>query len=156
MEQYYIGKKKVLSLVDTNRTTPLGKKMLQVCFEDGTYEYMPERRFEIIKTTDPTDASIVRGMLVTYVTKEVGSVVYGMLVEYGARLGEIEPICNQVVAMTNAGTERVSDILWAVDYADQRTLNQVNDILIANVTKTSNDGATSSGAGTDIANQEKV
>ncbi len=147
MKQNFIGKRGVASVVDTGRKTPMKGIMLKVCYEDGTYEYMPEKRFNIIKTEVPTNDSDVRGMLVAHTTKECGSVLYSMLLEYGCKLSEIDAITNQLIVMTNAATDRVSDILWGVDYADARTLNQINDILLENVTKNDNNAGASSGAG---------
>lgn len=151
--QNFIGRKAVDNIVDTGRKTPMGGIMLKVCYEDGSYEYMPEKKFNILKTKEAVDDTYVRGQIVTYVTKEVGSAVYTMLLEFGCKLSETEPIMNQVVALINAGTDKVNNILWAVDYADQRTLNQINDILTQNVTK-SNDGAEQKRAELDPSNKE--
>jgi hypothetical protein len=149
-EQFFIGKKPVAQMVDTGKKTPMGGIILKIVFEDGRYEYMPEKRFNLIKTTTQSDETYVRSMLVTHVSKDIGSVAYSMLLEFGCRLSEIDVITNQVAAMTNAGSERVNNLLWGVDYADERTLNQINDILIEHVAKEQNsNGTASSGAGTD-------
>lgn len=156
-QQYFIGRRAVGNVVDTGRKTPMGGIMLKVLFEDGSSEYMPEKRFNITKTTEPVDASHVRGMLVTYASKEIGSAAYSMLLEYGCRLSEVEVVLNQAVALTNAGSAKVDNILWGVDYADEKTLNQINDILIENVTKqANNNGSTPNGEGAASTNTQKV
>lgn len=155
METNFIGEKKVSVVVDTGRVTPMGAKMLKVCYENDTYEYMPEKRFEITKSAEARDESFVRGALLAYACKEIGSVVYGMLHEYGAKLSEVEPITNQVIALVNNATEKANNFLWAIDYADQRTLNSINDILVENVTKINNAGA-SNGEGTSPAVENKI
>ncbi len=149
--QYFVGKKPVLQIVDVGRT-PMNLPMLKVCFEDGTYEYMPEKRFNIVKTTEKTDESYVKGMVVAHASKDVGSVIYSMLLEMGCKLSEVESVTNQAIVMTNAASERANNILWGIDYADERTINQINDILVKNVTKTDNNGAASDGAGSDTSN----
>jgi len=153
-QQFFIGSRAVSSVVDTGKKTPMGGIMLQVYFEDGKYEYMPEKRFNIVKTTEPKDASYVKGMIVTHVSKDIGSMAYTMLHEFGCRLSEIDVITSQVAVMVNAGSERVNNILWGVDYADERTLNQINDILLQNGPKNDNNGSTSDGTGADSSDKK--
>ena len=140
MKQYFIGSRGVANVVDTGRKTPMGGIMLKVNFEDGSYEYMPEKRFDIIKTEAASDVNYVKGILCTHVTRDVGSAVYSMMLEFGCKLSEIDSITNQVIVMTNSGAEKASNLLWGIDYADERTLNKINDILLENVSKNPNGG----------------
>lgn len=152
MTQDYVGDKAVTSVIDTEKKTPLGGKMLKVCYENGTYEYMPEKRFLIIKTDKPSDASTVRGMLLAHSTREIGSVVYGMLHEFGVKLSEVEPILNQAVVLANAASEKATNLLWMVDFADERTLNQINDILLEHVANKHNNAGSPVGEGASASN----
>ncbi len=138
MKQYFIGSRGVANVVDTGKKTPMGGVMLKVNFEDGGYEYMPEKRFDIVKTEQATDATYVRGLLSAHVTRDVGSAVYSMMLEFGCKLSEIDSITQQVIVMTNAGAEKASNLLWGIDYANERTLNKINDILLENGPKAHN------------------
>lgn len=155
MTPEYIGSKTISQVVDTGKKTPLGSPMIKVCFGDGSYEYMPEKRLLIIKTKEPTDDTIVRGLLITEASKQVGQMAYAMLHEFGCKLNEVELVLNQAVVLTNNATEKATNILWMVDYADQRTLNQINDILLENA-KTDNNGSSPVGEGASQPNKDKV
>lgn len=146
-QQYFVGSKAVASVVDTGKLTPLGKPMLQVFYEDGSYEYMPERRFNITRTTEKSDATGVRTRLIKVASDEIGAAAYHMLHEFGCKISDVEIVLNQTIVFVNAAAERATNLLWQVDYADERTLNQVNDILLANASKTPDNAGTSSGTG---------
>lgn len=149
--QKFIGKKAVHSVVDLDAKTPAGGKMLKVNFDDGSVEIMPEKRFNVITSEEPTDATFVRGLLVTNAAKEIGAVVYGMLHEYGMKLSEVDKVLDSVIVILNGASEKASNVLWGIDYADDRTLNQINDILVENAKKDTNDGS-STRAGTTSQN----
>lgn len=146
-QQYFVGNKAVASIVDTGKKTPMGKPMLQIFYEDGSYEYMPERRFNITRTTEKSDATGVRTRLIQVASVEIGAAAYQLLHEFGCKLSDVEIVLNQAVVFVNAGAERATNLLWQVDYADDRTLNQVNDILTANAPKTPNNAGTPPGTG---------
>lgn len=146
-QQYFVGDKAVATVIDTERKTPLKKPMLKICYEDGSYDYMPENRFNVVKTTEKSNASAARAALIVKACADIGPIIYSLLHEYGLRLSEVEPILNEAVALTNAASEKASNLLWQVDYADERTLNQIQDILLENASKNSDNAGPSDGTG---------
>lgn len=135
-EKVYIAEKKVKSVEETDRRTPLGATVVKVTYADGGVEFMPHKRFDIIRTFRESDASAVYEK----VASEVGSIIFGLLHEYGAKLSEIDRILQSTIQLVNSGTEKANNILWNIDFADQRNLLMVNDVLLRNAPKSTTTG----------------
>lgn len=147
-KQFFVGKKAVAQLIDTGKVTPMKGKLLKVVYEDGSVDIMPEKRYVTIRTDAASDSTTVRTNLVLAASKEVSALVYAILLEWGLRLSEVDVVTSHVSAMINANSEKASNLLWGVDYADERTLIMINDILLENVSKQqNNDGSPSEGEG---------
>jgi hypothetical protein len=152
IKKRFIGSKEIFTAQVTNKKTPQEKPILRIEYSDGTYEYLPEKRFLATITDEPIDASALRRKLLEEMGAEVGPKLYGMLHEYGMRLNEIEPAWSYMVGLANNAVDRANNIMWGVDYADQRTLNQINDILLEHARgakNTQNDGTSPSGDSAD-------
>jgi hypothetical protein len=80
--EVYIEDKKILT-VDTveGETTPLGDVIYLVKFEDGTETKMTMKKFVCMQTDHKSDATAMRAVL----TKEVGSRIYAIMMEYGLK-----------------------------------------------------------------------
>ena len=137
MEQY-IEDKKVLGVTILEEKTPGGNSMVSVAFEDGTFEVMPEARFNIIKTSEISNASQVQEKILS----QVGAVLYGMLHEYGIKMGEAEEVLNSTSTYINSGYEKARDIIWGISHR-KLPLIQINKILIKEHAKENNNGTTS-------------
>tara|TARA_R110000868_G_scaffold171824_2_gene407607 strand:- start:800 stop:1249 length:450 start_codon:yes stop_codon:yes gene_type:complete len=145
----YIGEKKV-SLAPTiieGSKTPAGNPMVEVNFVDGSKEVMPQSRFELIATSEKSNASAVQEVL----KQKVGGVLYGVLHEYGILMGEADTIINECADLVNAGYEKARDIKWGYTHR-LLPLNEINKILVESLKKDAtkdNNGASSVGSGTD-------
>lgn len=141
----YIGAQKVMGIVALeNKKTPGGNEMVEVKFEDGTTEIMPKMRFDIISTDDNSDASGVQ----TAVQTKVGSTIFGMLHEFGIKMGEVEEVLNAVSNLVNAGYEKARDIKWNVPHRFLPLID-VNDVLVDYARKENTNGAAPAGGGAD-------
>jgi len=132
MEQY-IGTEKILTVfaLEDNKT-PTGETMVEVTFDDGKKEIMPKKRLELLTTNEISDATAAHITLKAH----VASVLYGVLHEYGIRMGEINSVCDGMVDLANNGFAKASNILFKTEDKDFISLNSVNDILIENASRT--------------------
>ena len=131
----YIADREIVGYRTIEKSTPLGSEMVELQYKNipgvttNDLEIMPKKRYDTIVTNEISDASTVYNKIV----KEVGDTVYGLLHEYGVKLIEIDGILNDGVAnQVNAAQIKASNILFGVDYEDQRTVNIINDVLIEN------------------------
>lgn len=150
MEKYIADKKVAAVVGPLEIKTPSLQEMVEVQFEDGSKEIMPQRRYETISTTEISDASTVQATL----EKRVAASLFGMLHEYGVKLGEVEEILNEVSNFTNSGYEKARDIKWGVAHKFL-SLIDVNNVLIEHAKREKNtNGSASDGGGTDSENKE--
>ena len=128
MEQY-IGSDKILTVfIKEDLKTPTGESMVEVSFENGKKEIMPKKRLELLTTNEISDATKANIKLKAH----VASVLYGVLHEYGIKMGEINSVCDGMVDLANNGFSKASNILFKTDDKDNISLNSVNNILIEN------------------------
>lgn len=140
-EEVYIGDKKVVSTFPTDKTTPGGDKIIGVKFENNSEEEMSERRFSIVRTYKPSDASSVREVF----CKHVASQIYGILHEYDVRISEIDYTMAQLDSLLGGASTMVENILWGVEDQESRTLNMMNQILLENGKTVDNNGTSPKG-----------
>jgi len=131
MAEFYEDKE-VRSVEKTEDKMPAGTPIVKVVFTDDSVELMSEVRFNTMKSAEATDATKSREAL----TKKVGSQLYGILVEYGLRLNEIDPCFDQAVQLTNNVVEQAEKVMWKVLSGKHRTLKQVNDVLLEHYANT--------------------
>lgn len=143
----FIGAREIVGVSEIDKKTPGGLKMVKVVFADGLIQDMPEKRLEMVKSEHESDATKVGEII----RKSVGSMVYGLFHEYGISLSESNAILDEVAQLINAGSSKATNILFNVEYPEDRTLNQINDILLehAKGTAENNNEATPAGSGSD-------
>lgn len=152
--EIYIEDKKIANVDTIDEKTPLGEPIYLIKFEDGTESKMTLRKFTAMQTDHKSDATAARAVL----TKEVGSRIYGMMMEYGLKFAEIDPCLNETVRLINDGQNAALDILWGNEAYD-RSLLDVNRVLLSKYgeetpeTPADNDGTASSGSVADTENK---
>lgn len=128
MEQF-ISDKKILLVVEVqDAKTPMGEMLVEVSFEDGTKEVMPKKRLEMIGTDAISDDSLVRDVL----RKQVGSILFGVMHEYGIKLDEVDPCLDTVIELVNNASAKSYELLFGFSKT-KIPLNAINKILMANI-----------------------
>lgn len=143
MEQY-IGEKLVIAVIELEEKTPQGNDMVEVCFDGGSKEKMPKKRFELIVTDKVSDATTVQNQ----VKFTLSSIILGMFNEYGVKMGETEPIFGAIAGLVNDGFTKAQDVMWGVDFQGI-SLIEVNKVLKANYERENNTGTSPEGSGTN-------
>jgi hypothetical protein len=87
---------------------------------------MSEGRYMAIRTFKKTDATKARDRII----KEAGKKLYALLMEYGPYLYEVDHILNERVRLANDATEQAVGVLWGKPHKEQRSLLDVNNILL--------------------------
>lgn len=120
----FVEEKKVKEITVSDET-PMGDAVFGISFEEGDDMTLTTKKFECIKTDEKSDATTARNTL----AKKVGSDIYAILMEYGIRFSEIDPVLNEVVRLANDGQNLASDTLWG-NKAYDRSLIDVNRVLL--------------------------
>lgn len=107
--------------------TPAGDSIIELTFDTGEPVKVTRLRWQACRTFKASDATKARETLV----KDAGSKIYALLMEYGLKLSEVDPTIAQAVAYVNAATEATENALWNVEAGHQRTMLQMNTILVA-------------------------
>jgi len=124
----YIADKKILMVTEMEEKTPMGEIFVEVSFEDGSKEVMPKKRLEMISTEAISSDSLVREVL----RKQVGSILFGVMHEYGIKIDEVDPCIDTVVELVNNSSAKSYEILFG--YSKTKIpLNAINKILMANL-----------------------
>jgi len=140
----YIGEKEVKGFSETGDRTPGGSTMVKVEYVDGSSDVMSHTRYLTVVGEEKLDATQLRDKL----AKRVASMIYGVLHEYDVKLGEVDFVLDNVATLVNGAIERATNHKFGVEYADQRTLIMINNILL----EANNDGASPTGSGSDSKN----
>lgn len=153
-EKYYIGDKRVADVQPTELTTPAGGEILRVVYDaNGGEEMITRTRFEAIRTFKKSDATKARDRIV----QAAGKKLYALLMEYGPYLPEVNLMLNETVRLSNAAIEQASNVLWKVHHDDERSLLDVNNILLKHygehpaATEAADDGTSSERSAADKA-----
>jgi len=128
MEQFLADKKILMVVEIENKKTPMGEKLVEVSFEDSSKEIMPKKRLEMIATQEISNDSLVREVL----RKQVGSILFGVMHEYGIKLDEVDPCLDTVVELVNNASARSYELLFGYEKT-KIPLNAINKILMANL-----------------------
>lgn len=136
MDQF-IGAKEILGVTILDKKTPGGSDMVEVTFSDSTKEQMPKMRFEAIVTDEKSDDTSVANKFKT----KVGSMLFGMLHEYGVKWGEVDAITDTMIEYVNNGFVKANNIKWGFEKMDIPLIT-INDVLVENG-KQDNNGAAS-------------
>ena len=131
MEQY-IGNQKILTVFQLETKTPAGEAMVEINFESGKKETMPKKRLELLNSVKISDATSTNLTLKAH----VASVLYGVLHEYGVKMGEVNGISDGMVDLVNNGFSKATNFLWKTEDREELPLNSVNEVLIANAKPT--------------------
>jgi len=127
VEKMWIAEKRIKSYEVLAVTTPAGGPIIEFILDDGSKIKLTEAKFNVIKSFKKTDATTIRNQVI----KAVGAKLYALMMEYGPTLPEVDHILNEAVRLTNDGTEKAINTLWGVEYAHERSLLDVNNILAA-------------------------
>lgn len=138
----YIGEDKVKEYrVLEGATTPSGSRIIEITLAGGKVIRLTEPNFDAVKSYQKSDATEARNKLI----RVAGQKLYALIMEYGPKLPEVNLILDEAVRLTNDATEAATNSLWGVQYATDRTILQVNEILMKEYGKktVSNDKTTS-------------
>lgn len=125
-KQSYIGSKKVTGVrAIEDEKTPQGGQMTEVQFEDGSIEKMPDIRYKAMLSDSKSDASSAQDKLL----KHVAGTIYGYMHEFDIRIGESQPLINEIIDLVNSGAIRATNLLWGVEHSDERSLLSINRVL---------------------------
>ena len=154
MQEYtnFLGDKVVGNVIILGDVkTPSGLEMVKVVFEDGNFEIMPKKRFEMIVTDEVGDLTAIRNKIRT----QIGSTMFSLLHEYGIKVGEVDSVLDEIAQLVNNGvTKALNQVLGVEDKLDITLIN-INEILLKNAKPTeTNDAATSNGDAVDSSDQE--
>lgn len=126
-QKWYYEDRKVKGIREVEEfKTPAGDKIFELSFDTGEPVMLTRLRWEATRTHKASDASKARETLV----KEAASKLYAILMEYGLKLSEVDPTINQAVGFVNAATEATENVLWDVRAGHERTMLQMNTILM--------------------------
>lgn len=131
--------------IDTK--TPAGGEMVKVIFEDGSDETMPKVRFELLVTSEVSDASTCQKKI----RARLGAMLYSTLHEYGIKVGEVNGISDAMVDLVNAGYKKAEEVLFGYETSEVPLL-EINSILLKYNAEKATDGATSPGGEPDSVN----
>jgi hypothetical protein len=125
MDQYLSDKKIMLVVEAKEEKTPGGEMMVEVSFEDGAKEIMPKKRLELLTTNEISSDSLVREVL----RKQVGSILFGVMHEYGLKIEEVDSCLDTVVELVNNSTAKSYELLFGFEKT-KIPLNEINKILL--------------------------
>lgn len=123
--QYYVGDKAIRAVIDAKNATPLGTKVVNVVFEDGTQESLTEKTFKNIRTEKPVDATELRRLRCEPLVQEI----LVMMLETNIKWNEIDYVMGLVVESLNANSESASNKLWGVESVGDRTMLDIDTVL---------------------------
>lgn len=121
----YIGEKEIKVVTDTTKLTPLGGKVMEVTYVDGTTEEITEKTLKIIKDTKPCDATELRRRRVEPVVQEF----LIMMREGNLKLSEVDYAMSLVIESINQNSNEANNKLWNVSDGGERTFLQVDEVL---------------------------
>jgi len=157
---FWLEEKSVEDITLADEKTPLGDIIYNIKFGNGFGPdvKMAAKKYHVIRTLEKSDASSARERLV----KKVGADVYALMLEYGLKFSEIDPVLNEVVRLINDGQNHAIDYLWGNEAYD-RSLLDVNRVLLQKyesakeaTPEKGDDGVTPAGSTTDTAAEDKV
>jgi len=126
-DKFYIGNKLVKSIKVLDRKTPLGDDIIELNFGEKERKVSTSRmKFNLIKTSESSDATVARKTLV----EDLGRKIYGMLVEFGVSVEEVNPILDNVANLAKNAVEKSDNILWGVEGEYQVDLLMINEVLM--------------------------
>jgi len=128
----YLGNEEILTVFQLETKTPAGEAMVEINFESGKKETMPKKRLELLNSVEISDATSTNLTLKAH----VASVLYGVLHEYGVKMGEVNGISDGMVDLVNNGFSKATNFLWKTEDREELPLNSVNEVLIANAKPT--------------------
>lgn len=126
-EKFFVGERKVKAVEITDLTTPAGGSIYRIIYEGNMgEELMTDARWNAVRTRRKGDATEVRDRVV----REAGKKLYALLMEYGPYLFEVDHILNEAVRLANDATEQANNALWGKEHSSERSLLDVNNVLL--------------------------
>jgi len=125
-EKYWFEDKEIRTDLPTEVKTPMGESIHLITFTDNSTMEIPSMRLHAMRSTEKCDATSARAAL----TKEIAQKIYAMMLEYGVKVTEVDPVVNDLIKLVNDTQSLANCILWKVDHDYDRDLLQVNKILI--------------------------
>ena len=145
--QQYIAEKPIITVIELDVKTPAGNDMVEVCYVDETREKMPKARFELIVSSEKSDAVEVLRKL----EARVGALMFGTLHEYGIKWGEVNAMADAMVKFVESGYQKAHDLKWGTEKT-LVTLIDIHNVLLEEHAKQNNNGASSTGGSVDPSN----
>lgn len=128
MDKKYIGKKEVESFTETPSVTPLGGKVLNVLFKDGTTQLLTEKSYKNMLSEAETDATALQDLKCKPVCQEI----LALMAEANLNLGEINHTIQLTAASVDQNAAAAINKLFKVEYSDQRSMLAMDAILKGN------------------------
>lgn len=150
MSKQYLGDKEIMTVSVSEKKTPGGHEVVEVRYENGSKQTMPRARFDLLNSDEINDASGVQ----LKVRRHVGALMYSVMHEYGLTFAETNDVLDEAAQLVQNAADKATNILFGVEFPSDRTVNQINDILIEHASKTSNNEDSSAGSGADSEDQE--
>lgn len=148
--KYYIGEKEIMMVAVLDKKLASGTEFVRVTFTDSTSKEMSKTRFNLLQSESPVDASGIQQV----VKRNVGSLIYSLMHEYGLTVTETNDVLDEAAQLVQNAMDKATNILFGVEYPTQRTVNQINDILIEHANKNNSNDSASTGGGT-VAEDQK-
>ena len=132
----FLGPKKIKSVEVTEHKTPLGKDILKVSFEDGSWEETTKFMLEATAKDEATDFN----KLVEARIMGPAQQILGILTEWHVKMSEVDHVVNKIVTTINVRFEQANAFLWKRDNYD-RTIADLSRVLMeSEAQKSTSDG----------------
>jgi len=125
-DRVYVEDRLVKNMEVMEKKTPLQQDILDIRFDTGENLQLTRKKFDAVKSFKKSDATAARNKL----TRVMAQQIYALCMEYGLKLSEVDPVITEVVESVDAATKTAGNLLWDVEFPENRTLIMVNDILM--------------------------
>lgn len=130
MKQYigkYYGLNKIKSIMFLDEKTYKGNNILELTFEDGSQQNIPEEVIKYAITEKSTDLSLLRDILV----KPIISEMVGILLEKQLKIEDFEYLFIKLRGSIQESIQKAMDLLWGKS-ATTLNLKDIDKILKKN------------------------
>lgn len=142
--KFYIGAKEIMTVTMVEKKDTNAVEMVKVMFTDSSSVTIPKLKLELVQTEEPSDASSIQRI----VRKQMGGLIYGLMHQYGLSVLETNDALDEAAQLVQNAMDKATNILFNVEYPADRTVNQINDILIEHANKNDNNDSAPAGSGT--------
>jgi len=126
-QEKFIGPKKIKESVISPKLTYLKNSVVDIEYEDGTKESMPQKVFEVVVTDTVSDWSSLREKIVTPIVASILEV----LLESECSTNYLDYMISKLKASVEENIKKAESCLWN-KYVEDLTLADVHKILMDN------------------------